>query len=180
MDTIQEEAVRYFGLTKNYRTAGYILTDGSMLDFSGAHWLDRDFYSDGEIQAWKKQNQVRQADHEDIAEVVMKYDDSISDNRKYFMKLGAIRVSPEAPGFNVLTDIEPTSDQYRALKGFIEDIMDDPYFSPNSLFVDLEEKYPDKIVYPLPIKAERIINDLKNFYKTGTRPQPSFLMSACI
>lgn len=28
----------HFGTTDNYNVAGYLLTDGKMLDFSGKHW----------------------------------------------------------------------------------------------------------------------------------------------
>ena len=34
---IQEAAKQYFGVTTDYKEAGYILPDGSMLDLSGKH-----------------------------------------------------------------------------------------------------------------------------------------------
>ncbi len=174
LNNVEKAAAKYFGLTQDYRTAGFMLSDGSMLDFSGAHWLDRDFYTDKEIADWKKQNQLRQADHEDVYEVVKDFvkGKSVSDHRRYFMELGAIRLNPEAPGFNVLAEKEPTKEQYKALKDFILDIQNDKNFLPDRFFVDIEEKNPGKIFYPAKVSADRIINDLKDYYKTGKRPQP--------
>ena len=35
-----QKAESHFGTTKNYDVAGYLLTDGKMLDFSEKHWGD--------------------------------------------------------------------------------------------------------------------------------------------
>ena len=181
MHKLELAACNHFGLTNDYHTAGYLLTDGSMLDFSGAHWLDKDFYSKAEIREWKSKNQLRQVDHEDIAEIMedFKGADKIADHRKYFMQLGAIRLSPEAPGFNILKGIEPTKEQYKALKNFILDVQNDKNFAPDKCFVDIEEKYPDKIFYPIRINPDRIIQDLQKYYKTGEKPQSDFLWTVC-
>ena len=64
---------------------------------------------------YKNNDGIRQVDHEDIYEVM----ESSGDNRKQFMDRGNIRLSPEAPGINISTSVEPTSAQYRGLKEFI-------------------------------------------------------------
>lgn len=166
MHKIEIAARDYFGLTDDYHTAGYLLTDGTMLDFSGAHWLDQTFYSKSEITDWKKQNNIRQVDHEDIYEVTscFKITEKISDHRKFFMTLGAIRLSPEAPGINILQDTEPTREQYKALKCFILDIQDDKNRYADTFYVDIENKYPNKMTYTMPFGADKIINDLRDYY----------------
>lgn len=49
-----KKAEKFFGTTSNYNVAGYLLTDGKMLDFSGKHWGDD--YSTS-----------RQVDHRDVS-----------------------------------------------------------------------------------------------------------------
>lgn len=180
MHFVEAAAKRIFGLTTDYRTAGFMLTDGAMLDFSGAHWLDKDFYSEKEISEWRKKNNIRQVDHDDISEVVWKFKEDISDCRGYFMELGAIRLNPEAPGINVFAGgKEPTREQYRALKDFIIDLQSNRNFYFDTFYVDIEEKYPDKIAYRMPFSADKVINDLKEYYRTGIKPQLSTGMTEC-
>ena len=95
------------------------------------------------------------------------------DNRKQFMERGNIRLSPEAPGINLLTSVEPTAAQYRELKEFIREIKKDPYYDDTRFYVDLEDTHPNKITYGGNLNEDRIINDIKNFYATGQMPQPS-------
>jgi hypothetical protein len=37
--TLEEKAVEYFGVTDNYRKAGWILKNGLLLDFSGRRYF---------------------------------------------------------------------------------------------------------------------------------------------
>ena len=89
---IEKDAIKHFGVTDSFRLAGYILRDGRMLDFSGAHWLEGE--SEEYVNEWRKKNDIRQVDHEDIYEVM----EASGDNRKQFMDRGNIRIVPEAPG----------------------------------------------------------------------------------
>ena len=166
---VEKQAKEHFGTTDSFRTAGYMLPNGELLDFSGAHWLKESGESDEYIAKWKKDNDIRQVDHEDIYEVL----EASGDNRKQFMERGNIRLSPEAPGINLLTSVEPTAAQYRELKEFIREIKKDPYYDDTRFYVDLEDTHPNKISYGGNLNEDRIINDIKNFYATGQMPQPS-------
>ena len=166
---VEKKAKEHFGTTDSFRTAGYMLPNGELLDFSGAHWLKESGESDEYIAKWKKDNDIRQVDHEDIYEVL----EASGDNRKQFMERGNIRLSPEAPGINLLTSVEPTAAQYRELKEFIREIKKDPYYDDTRFYVDLEDTHPNKISYGGNLNEDRIINDIKNFYATGQMPQPS-------
>ncbi len=162
---VEKEAIEHFGTTDNFRVAGYMLQDGTLLDFSGAHWLDG--ASPEYIADWKSKNDIRQVDHEDIYEVM----EASGDNRKQFMERGNIRLSPEAPGINVLAKVEPTAAQYRELKEFIREIKRNPYYDDTRFYIDIEDEHPNKIVYANGLNEDRIINDLKKFYETGEMPK---------
>lgn len=165
---VEEAAKKHFGTTDDFRVAGYLLTDGTMLDFSGAHWLEGE--SPEYIAKWKKQNDIRQVDHEDIYEVM----EASGDNRKQFMDRGNIRLSPEAPGFNISSKAEPTAAQYRMLKEFIREVKNNPNkYDANRFFVDIETDKPNKITYENNLNEDRIINDIKSYFETGKMPEQS-------
>lgn len=166
---IEQKAIEHFGTTDSFRVAGYMLTDGTLLDFSGAHWLEGE--SPEYIADWKKKNDIRQVDHEDIYEVM----EASGDNRKQFMDRGNIRLNPEAPGFNLSTKTEPTAAQYRELKEFIREVKNNPYYDASRFYVDIEDTHPNKISYANNLNEDRIINDIKKFYETGELPQESSL-----
>ena len=159
---VEPAAVEHFGITDDLRTGGYILRDGRILDFSGAHWLEGQSQED--IARWKRQNNSRQVDHEDIFEAFeMAGDDFPSDSRKEFINRGNIRMSPEAPGINIAA--EPTSEQYQVIRKLIRE-------NPSGregFYVDVEDRNRriEKLVYDGNVSADRVINDIKYFYKNG-------------
>lgn len=159
---VEDAAINHFGITDNFRTGGYILRDGQMLDFSGAHWLDGE--SDEYIANWKKKNDIRQVDHEDVFEAFeISANDFPSDSRKEFINRGNIRMSPEAPGINIAA--EPTAAQYQVIRDLIKN---NPY-NTEGFFVDIEDKKKriDKIVYSGKVNADKVVNDIKHYYATG-------------
>ena len=159
---VEKAAVEHFGITDDLRTGGYILRDGRILDFSGAHWIEGQSQED--IARWKRQNNSRQVDHEDIFEAFeMAGDDFPSDSRKEFINRGNIRMSPEAPGINIAA--EPTSEQYQVIRKLIRE-------NPSGregFYVDVEDRNRriEKLVYDGNVSADRVINDIKYFYKNG-------------
>ena len=159
---VEKAAVEHFGITDDLRTGGYILRDGRMLDFSGAHWLEGQSQED--IARWKRQNNSRQVDHEDTFEAFeMAGDDFPSDSRKEFINRGNIRMSPEAPGINIAA--EPTSEQYQVIR---ELIRENPS-GREGFYVDVEDRNRrvEKLAYDGNVNADRVINDIKHFYKNG-------------
>lgn len=168
---VESAAIEHFGTTDDFRVAGYILRDGQMLDFSGAHWLEG--ASASYIADWRMKNDIRQVDHEDIYEAFeISANDFPSDSRKEFINRGNIRVSPEAPGINIAS--EPTSEQYQVIR---ELILDNPY-NVHGFYVDIESKYKriEKLSYSGKVNADRVINDIKYYYATGSVRNQSELM----
>lgn len=93
------EAVKeHFGLTKDWREVGWILPDGSLIDFSGKR-------QGGEPG-------VRYMDHSEIGAVV----DSKGSAVLEFMAMGAIRVYVQTAGAAIV--VEPTPEQYHALRRY--------------------------------------------------------------
>lgn len=159
---VESAAVEHFGTTKDFRVGGYILRDGTMLDFSGAHWLEGE--SPAYIASWKKNNDIRQVDHEDIYEAFeISSGKSAGDNRKEFINRGNIRMSPEAPGINIAS--EPTAEQYQVIRELIKD---NPY-NASGFYVDIEDKTKrvDKIVYSGSVNADKVVNDIKYYFANG-------------
>ena len=167
---IVQEAKRHFVTTNDYRTAGYMLRDGELLDFSGAHWLagnDEQYIAD-----WRSKNDIRQVDHEDIFEAFEAVEEDFpSDSSLAFMQMGNIRMVPESPGVELSAQTEPTAEQYRRLKDYIKTVGEDGAHYYNDRFsVDLTTDRKHKagtLHYTGNINADRIINDIKHFYATG-------------
>jgi hypothetical protein len=101
IDTTFSPAKKYFGVTYNFDEAGYILPDGSLLDFSGKNQGG----SSGQ----------RGFDHRNIGHAY--------ENRKTpmtmqeFIKLGAIRILPESGDINLY--VSPTKEQIKTLHKYI-------------------------------------------------------------
>lgn len=60
-DDLVKQAKRWFGITNDYREAGYIAPDGSMLDLSGRHYAD-------DHPSFRGQRQVDHRELEDLVE----------------------------------------------------------------------------------------------------------------
>ena len=161
---LEQQAADYFGTTDDIRFAGYMLPDGRTLDFSGAHWLD----SEKEKENFRKTNTIRTVEHYDIQEIEdTDYED--------FVNRGNIRLTPESSGFNLSAEIEPTPEQYRALKEYIREIKKNPDFDGDTILVDIGTGSPKKLEYHGNINEDRIINDIKEYYKTGEIKEQSAL-----
>ncbi len=96
----------HFGTTNNFDVAGYMLKDGSMLDFSGRHWGDTT-------------SKMRQVDHRDLLEVedvFEEYDDG-TDAMIAFINSGNIRLLPEEGGINLFSS--PSKEQEKTLEKYI-------------------------------------------------------------
>lgn len=113
--SIFRKAKRKFGVTNNFNLAGWLLPDGSLLNFS-AEGYQRDL------------------DHREIVQV----DDSLNDMSSgmiQFMNLGAIRLGPVGKmnyGFiNISDTIPPTSRQYSILREFISNLNEEIYVQIN-------------------------------------------------
>lgn len=159
-------ARKLFGTTADFREAGYLMRNGSMLDFSGKR--------DG------GPSRVRYMDHREIAEAFS--EDEISDedtrygsNTAYmnaFIDEGNIRLM-DSQGVTI-GEMEPTAQQYTVLKRFIDYVLgEEEYF-----YLDLSNKdgfeVSSREYYPAD-GADRVIRDIKAYFKNGELPYKSEL-----
>lgn len=157
-ENIDADVKREFGTTTRWTKTGYLMTDGSQLDLSG-----------------KKQGGMpngRNVDHREIFDIYDDADDYGTDAMIQFMAKGHIRVSPEFPGINL--QIEPNDIQYKKLKALIEDLG----YRKGCFMIDFDDKYGDTVEsleYDDNFTANKIIDDIRYYYKNGEVPQKSDL-----
>lgn len=145
------DAKNEFGTTRDFREAGYLLPDGSMLDFSEKN-------NGGEPGR-------RGADHRDIARVIN--DRSYGTMTEYlddFINEGAIRLIPESGAFSVAQ--QPTKEQKNMLRNFI-------YRYNGEVEVEI---YKDGHSVANPYYRERtspqrVLNDIDAYFNDGTIPE---------
>lgn len=154
-DEHRKAAVSYFGKTYRWNETGYLLTDGTRLDFSGRHEGGPGGY--------------RSVDHRDIVDALG--DDysggSYSGGMVNFMQEGNIRISPESGGINLQT--APTKAQEEKLADFIsrergEVILD---------IDDTEGNTVSSTEYPRGTRSSRVIADIRRYFEDGTKPYVS-------
>ena len=154
-------AKKEFGTTTNFSEAGYLLRDGSMLDFSGK----REGGPAG----------VRYMDHREISRVF----EQTGDNSQYggmtqymdaFINEGNIRLM-DGQGVTI-GETEPSDKQYSLLKQFIDrQLRNEKYF-----YLDLSNKDGITIEsrdYGAGDSSSKIINDIKSYFKNGELPYRS-------
>ncbi|MBQ9662206.1 MAG: hypothetical protein IJV40_03525 [Oscillospiraceae bacterium] len=141
-------AIKEFGYTSNLREAGYLLPNGKMLNFSGEKGRHAGY---------------RAEDHRAISRVFANSEGTAALVR--FVNQGNIRMMPEAPGFDVSAAHEPTAEQYRMIRTFVRESMDEDYFIVD---IDGPDGYPvANLEYEGTIRPDRVINDIKYYYQTG-------------
>ena len=152
IDRAVEEFGTLNGQNKNWARAGYITSDGQVLDFG----MPGTNYSQ------------RTADHRDIDVVYEEEDfDSGTDALIQFMSEGNIRVMPESAGVDIFSGTEPTTEQFNLIRDYVEQYAED-YGEFNLDFSDENGDYVDSKSYENNINADEIINDIKRFYRTGS------------
>jgi len=142
-----DKAAKHFGTTDNFKVAGYLTTDGKLLDFSGIH------YGGGSANDYRS----RGVDHRDISEIE---NTDIID----FMSYGNIRLKPETDGFEITQ--KPTPEQFTMLKKYIRSMK-------QGALVDVSNpngKEEFSFEYPKNTNPERIINDIKRYFDDGIKP----------
>ena len=114
---IFDTAKKKFGLTNDLREAGYILPDGTMLDFSGRHEL---FGADDSGISGR-----RATDHRGISQIAYAYDaegneidTGVETTMPDFIERGAIRIDANAGTINL--SVKPTAAQRKTLQRLIQ------------------------------------------------------------
>ena len=148
---------KHFGTTNNFDVAGYLLTDGKMLDFSGKHWGDD--YSTS-----------RTVDHRDVLEG-FNYEGVHNGNNgvKAMVDMigsGNIRLAPESGGINIA--VAPNDTQIWKLTEYIRHFR-------GEVVVDIDAVGGDTIhtfTYNKGTAPMAVIRDIMQYFEDGTVPQP--------
>ena len=142
----RKKALKSFKTTTNFNEAGYLLPDGKLLNFSGG------------------ERNHRYRDHREIGEIYEATQGTTALNR--FMSDGNIRIMAESPGVDITSGVEPTKEQYAAIRRFVNanGVKSGKFFVD---FSDAEGHRAGNYVYEGRLSADRVINDIKHFYATG-------------
>ena len=146
-------ALDYFGKTYNWNETGYILLNGSRLDFSGRHEGGPGGY--------------RTVDHRDIIDALGEDygGGDYSGGMVRFMQEGNIRISPESGGINL--SARPTNAQMEALSSFISK-------ERGEVILDIDNAQGDTISsteFPRGTHANKILQAIRDYFDNGTTPQ---------
>ena len=150
---LEQEAVKHFGHTYSWAETGYVLTDGSRLDFSGRH--------EGSGGGG------RYEDHRDIAQLDAYRDVQGTDAMIDFMKRGNIRIIPEIDGINL--SVRPTRAQENTIADFISR-------RRGEVTLDIDNERGETIVsveYPRGTHSNKVLQDIRNYFENGTTPTVS-------
>ena len=151
----RKKALKAFKTTTNFNEAGYMLPDGKLLNFSGG------------------ERNHRYRDHREIGEIYEATNGTAALNR--FLNDGNIRIMAESPGIDLASGVEPTREQYAALRKFINTngVADGQFFVD---FSGTGGEVAGKYQYTGKVLADRIINDIKYFYEHGKVREDSGLL----
>lgn len=146
-----KDAKDEFGTTTDFREAGYLLPDGSMLDFSEK----RDGGPAGQ----------RSQDHRSISRVMNDVNyDTMTEYLDDFMNEGAIRLLPESGTFSIAK--QPTKAQKNLLRDFIyryDGEVEVEYYKDGHSVADP--------YYRRRTSPTRVLNDIDKYFTDGTIPE---------
>ncbi len=131
---VKKNVKKEFETTDDFNKSGYMLEDGTLLDFSEGQGM-------------------RVQDHRAINEIAP--DIGIWE----FIDMGNIRMSPESKGVDIFK--KPTSEQYSKLREYIEEV-DGEFIIDLQKGKDSLDKFSED--YDQGTSSEKIITDIKNFY----------------
>lgn len=156
----------YFGTTRNIREAGYILPDGTMLDFSGRHLL-------GEGSNGSFLDGRRTTDHREIESLNYEKDGNtpsgLNVSMPDFIRSGAIRIDSNAGAINLAT--LPTDAQQAVLRRLIE-------ANGGDVWVDFGDGYnSEHYVEYEGARPTKVLNEIVRYFNEGYKPENSLRFS---
>lgn len=145
------DAKNEFGTTLDFREVGYIMPDGSMLDFSEK----RDGGQPGQ----------RSADHRNVGEIINDREyETRTDYLNDFINEGPIRVMPETGGIDLAQP--PTKKQKDKLMSFIY-----RYNGEVELEITKDGQSVCYACYKERTSPRRILNDIDSYFSNGIIPE---------
>lgn len=149
-------AKEQFGVTEEFRRAGYILPDGQMLDFS-------------------QNDRSRDTDHREILEVfgpaeVKNGTEALNE----FLLDGNVRVMAEAPGVDISADTAPTAQQLEQIRKMAEQLGGER----RQFTLDIstaDGRVAASKEYSGRVDADKVVREIREYYKTGELAQESSL-----
>ena len=139
---------KHFGTTTNFNLAGYMLKDGTMLDFSGKHWGDT-------------ASDMRTVDHRDVMEAFSDTSNSGTEEMINMISNGNIRLMNETGGINLSK--MPTASQREVLERYIRS-------HRGEVIVDIDAHGGDTVksfMYDKGTAVDRIFRDIENYFNGG-------------
>lgn len=156
-----DAAKEKFGTTNDVREAGYILPDGTMLDFSGRHWMN-----EGDDTSHLAGN--RAVDHRAIYEVGYDKEENetgFETEMPDFISRGAIRIHTGKDYANINLSMPPTPEQAKALRTLVGRYKDE-------IGVDFGNGYNSEHYADYNnVLPSRVLGDIDRFYNEGIKPQ---------
>lgn len=149
-------AVEQFGTTSEFERAGYILPDGQMLDFA-------------------RNDKTRDTDHREIMSVFGPAEVSEgTDALNKFLADGNVRVMAEAPGVDLAADKASTAAQLEQIREMVGSLDSEQRkftldISTTDGRVAASKEYSGRI------DADRVVREIRDYYKTGELPAESSL-----
>jgi hypothetical protein len=155
-----DAAKNKFGTTTDFREAGYLLPDGSLLDFSEKN--------DG------GQPGTRNIDHRAVSGIMGGDYETRTDAMSDFVHSGAIRLMPEAASINLAN--MPTAKQISMLRRFVSK-------NDGEVILEIDDQNGNSDVYAEYMERTsptRVINDIKGYFENGVRPTGNVRFSVAI
>lgn len=149
-------AKEQFGVTEEFRRAGYILPDGQMLDFA-------------------QNDRSRDTDHREILEVfgpaeVKNGTEALNE----FLLDGNVRVMAEAPGVDISADTAPTAQQLEQIRKMAEQLSGER----GQFTLDIstaDGRVAASKEYSGRVDADKAVREIREYYKTRELAQESSL-----
>ena len=149
-------AKEQFGVTEEFRRAGYILPDGQMLDFA-------------------QNDRSRDTDHREILEAfgpaeVKNGTEALNE----FLLDGNVRVMAEAPGVDISADTAPTAQQLEQIRKMVDELSGER----GQFILDIstaDGRVAASKAYSGSVDADKVVREIRDYYRTGELAQESEL-----
>ena len=149
-------AKEQFGVTEEFRRAGYILPDGQMLDFA-------------------QNDRSRDTDHREILEVFGPAEVKTgTEALNEFLLDGNVRVMAEGPGIDLSADAEPTAQQLEQIWKMVDELSGER----GQFILDIstaDGRVAASKAYSGSVDADKVVREIRDYYRTGELAQESEL-----